>query len=141
MSDKTIPDYAKKFIDPATFCQILEMDDDGDNNFSKTIVFEFFSQAETTFTQMEDKIEKRDLLQLSSLGHFLKGSSATLGLIKLKEACEKIQNLGAGLDASGAGKITDSARSLDEIEKTLEVMKQDYDQVSEFLKSFYGDFE
>lgn len=85
--------------------------------------------------------KKRDLLQLSSLGHFLKGSSATLGLIKLRQACEKIQNLGAGLDARGAGKITDATQSLDEIETTLKVMKEDYKQVRSFLRSFYNEPE
>ena len=32
---------------------------------------------------------------MSEKGHFLKGSSAAIGLIKVKEWCEEIQNLGA----------------------------------------------
>jgi hypothetical protein len=38
--------------------------------------------------------DKSDLSQLHSLGHFLKGSSATLGLIKVRDSCEMIQNYG-----------------------------------------------
>ena len=41
-------------IDTATFEQILEMDDDEDEReFSKSIVFDFFQQAKTTFEKME----------------------------------------------------------------------------------------
>ena len=39
-------------IDAATFEQILEMDDDDERDFSKSIVFDFFSQAESTFDKM-----------------------------------------------------------------------------------------
>lgn len=40
-------------IDPATFEQILEMDDDEEREFSKGIVYGFFEQAETTFENMK----------------------------------------------------------------------------------------
>lgn len=41
-------------VDPATFEQILEMDDDEDEReFSKGIVFGFFDQAEQTFKSMD----------------------------------------------------------------------------------------
>jgi osomolarity two-component system phosphorelay intermediate protein YPD1 len=39
-----------------TFEQILEMDDDDDRDFSKSIVFGFFEQAEQTFTKMDDAL-------------------------------------------------------------------------------------
>jgi len=40
-------------IDINTFDQILEMDDPGDNEFSHSIVFGFFTQAEETFIKMD----------------------------------------------------------------------------------------
>lgn len=41
-------------VDLATFEQILEMDDDeSDREFSSSIVFGFFEQAETTFDTIE----------------------------------------------------------------------------------------
>ncbi len=41
-------------IDQVTFEQILEMDDDEEEReFSKSIVYGFFDQAETTFKKME----------------------------------------------------------------------------------------
>lgn len=48
---------AKDKIDPATFEQILEMDDDEDErDFSKSIVYDFFSQADSTFEKMDSNL-------------------------------------------------------------------------------------
>jgi osomolarity two-component system phosphorelay intermediate protein YPD1 len=41
--------------------------------------------------------QEKDYDQLGQLGHFLKGSSAQLGLRKVQEACRCLQELG-GLD-------------------------------------------
>lgn len=81
----------------------------------------------------------RDLPQLSSLGHFLKGSSATLGLTKVKDSCEKIQHLGVKKDENGTHDITDESLCLDKIKKTLDVMKKDYRQAEIHLTGFYGE--
>ena len=41
-------------LDAATFEQILEMDDDPyEKEFSRSIVFDFFMQAESTFEKMD----------------------------------------------------------------------------------------
>lgn len=40
-------------IDTATFDQILEMDDDDQKEFSRSIVYDFFTQAESTFEKMD----------------------------------------------------------------------------------------
>lgn len=81
----------------------------------------------------------RDLPQLSSLGHFLKGSSATLGLTKVKDSCEKIQHLGVKKDENGTHDITDESLSLDKIKKTLDTMKKDYRQAEVHLTKFYSE--
>jgi osomolarity two-component system phosphorelay intermediate protein YPD1 len=44
-------------IDRTTFEQILEMDDDEvEREFSRSIVFDFFDQAETTFKKMDSHL-------------------------------------------------------------------------------------
>lgn len=43
-------------MDQGTFEQILEMDDDDDKEFSKSIVYGFFDQADNTFKKMEDAL-------------------------------------------------------------------------------------
>jgi osomolarity two-component system phosphorelay intermediate protein YPD1 len=83
--------------------------------------------------------EEKDLGELSSLGHFLKGSSATLGLTKVKDACEKIQHYGAGKDETGTNDEPDEKVSLNNIEKTLSDVKKDYKEVEVFLRKFYGE--
>ncbi|KAI5302696.1 hypothetical protein KEM56_000443 [Ascosphaera pollenicola] len=126
-------------IDQNTFEQILEMDDDSEREFSKGIVYGFFEQAESTFTKMEAALEAKDLKELSDLGHFLKGSSATLGLTRVKEACEKIQHFGAKKDETGQNTESDDSVSLQKIKTTLTQAKEDYNDVVALLKQFYGD--
>lgn len=43
-------------IDINTFNQILEMDEPGDAEFSSSIVFGFFEQAEETFDNMDEAL-------------------------------------------------------------------------------------
>ncbi|KAL7267018.1 Phosphorelay intermediate protein [Rhizina undulata] len=133
-----LPSYFRDIIDSPTFEQILEMDDDEEErDFSRAIVFGFFEQAETTFGQMESMIESKDLAQLSSLGHFLKGSSATLGLSKVKDSCEKIQHFGAKKDETGTIDVPDEETCLKRINETLKSMKSEYKEVELVLKKFY----
>ncbi|KAF1977841.1 phosphotransmitter protein-like protein Ypd1 [Bimuria novae-zelandiae CBS 107.79] len=133
---------AKDSIDEATFEQILEMDDDEDEReFSRSIVYDFFTQAESTFDKMDANLarsEKKDLKTLSELGHFLKGSSATLGLNKVKDSCEKIQNYGQKKDEKGEKEITEE-EGLKKLETTIEQAKQEFHDVEKVLKKFYND--
>ncbi|KAJ6171387.1 hypothetical protein N7470_000454 [Penicillium chermesinum] len=124
----------KDLIDESTFDQILEMDDDEDRDFSKGIVYGFFDQVESTFQKMKDAIKNKELEELSALGHFLKGSSATLGLTTIKDGCEKIQHYGAGKDESGTTDEPDKAVSLKNIDDTLKEVIAEYAKVEKFLR-------
>ena len=81
----------------------------------------------------------QNLSELSSLGHFLKGSSATLGLTKVKDACEKIQHFGAGKDESGTVDISDKSLLLANIKQSVTGARKDYGDVAKGLRAFYGD--
>jgi len=133
-----LPDFGES-IDALTFEQILEMDDDEDEReFSKSIVFGFFEQAEQTFVKMDDALKAGDLSTLSSLGHFLKGSSATLGLTKVKDSCEKIQHYGQKKDEFGTADEPDEKKCLERITETLKAVKEEYAEAEKVLKKFYG---
>ncbi|KAK2625818.1 hypothetical protein QTJ16_005130 [Diplocarpon rosae] len=133
-----LPDLGES-IDALTFEQILEMDDDEDDrDFSRSIVFGFFEQAEQTFEKMETALKEKDLAQLSSLGHFLKGSSATLGLTKVKDSCEKIQHYGQKKDEEGTTDEPDEQKCLERIKKTLVTVKEEYEEIEKVLKKFYA---
>jgi len=126
-------------IDALTFEQILEMDDDEDEReFSRSIVFGFFTQAEETFEKMDKALAEGDLPELSSLGHFLKGSSATLGLTKVKDSCEKIQHYGQQKDEHGTADEDDKELCLQRIKDTLVTVKVEYAEVEAVLKEFYN---
>jgi len=134
----SLPDLGDS-IDALTFEQILEMDDDEDDReFSRSIVFGFFEQAEQTFKKMDDALEEKDLATLSSLGHFLKGSSATLGLTKVKDSCEKIQHYGQQKDEAGTEDEPDKKKCLSLIKDTLVTVKEEYAEVEKVLKKFYA---
>ncbi|ODQ56402.1 putative histidine phosphotransferase HPT1p [Saitoella complicata NRRL Y-17804] len=131
-------DEAGDLIDHNTFDQLLEMDDEDDREFSRSIVWNYFEQADTTFVEMETALSEKDLDQLSSLGHFLKGSSAALGLTKVKASCERIQHFGAKKDESGTEPI-DEETAMKRIEEILPVVKQEYAEAEKYLRKFYGD--
>jgi osomolarity two-component system, phosphorelay intermediate protein YPD1 len=82
--------------------------------------------------------KEKDLATLSSLGHFLKGSSATLGLTKVKDSCAKIQHFGQMKDETGTADEPNEATCLDRIKETLKDVKEEYAEVEKVLKNFDG---
>lgn len=80
--------------------------------------------------------EEKDLPQLSQLGHFLKGSSATLGLVKVKDSCEKIQHLGSGKDERGEHPLAGDV-CLNLIQAILPRLKADFADAERRLRTFY----
>ncbi|KAF3911440.1 hypothetical protein ABW20_dc0104551 [Dactylellina cionopaga] len=136
-----LPDDAAKYVDIETFEQILEMDEDPDDkDFSKPLVFGFFDQAETTFDEMDIAITEKDLDKLSALGHFLKGSSATLGIKNVRDSCEKIQHWGAKKDETGNKDISEE-KALKYIKDIVPQMKKEYTEVETWLKQYFGNEE
>jgi len=127
-------------IDMATFEQILDMDEEpGDREFSQGIVFDFFNQAEDTFKSMDDDVKNKNLPSLSDKGHFLKGSSATLGFTKIKDECEKIQHWGKKKDETGTVDEPDEAKCLRLIAESLGEAKEAYKVVEGLMKKYYGE--
>ncbi|EMR66538.1 hypothetical protein MGN70_012404 [Eutypa lata] len=125
-------------IDIVTFGQILEMDDsEDDREFSSSIVFGFFEQAEETFSKMDEALEAKNLEELYRLGHFLKGSSATLGLTKVKDSCEKIQRYGKKENVDGTPQ-KDEELCLSRITDTLKAVKTEYEEAETTLKNFFN---
>ena len=80
-----------------------------------------------------------DLKELSADGHFLKGSSATLGLTKIKDSCEKVQHYGARKDEAGNPSNLSKEECLSRIETILKVVKVEYLEAEKALKRFYHD--
>ncbi|CAO3659314.1 unnamed protein product [Umbelopsis vinacea] len=133
-------DASQDLLDMATFDQLLDMDDEEDHEFSKSIVWDYFKQAEATFEDMDGALENKDLSELSRLGHFLKGSSAAIGLKMVKATCEKIQNLGNLKDETGISTI-DSDEAMKLISPLLPLVKKEYREAKSHLETFYEEQE
>ncbi|KAI0917473.1 hypothetical protein AcW1_007335 [Taiwanofungus camphoratus] len=123
-------------IDMETFHQILDLDEDDTHDFSRGMAWAYFSQASSTFTEMDEAFSNKDLGKLSSLGHFLKGSSAALGVARVQASCEKIQHYGQLRDEEAGADLTDSAALL-KIEPLLARVKREYATAESWLKQWY----
>ncbi|WVW82425.1 hypothetical protein I302_104435 [Kwoniella bestiolae CBS 10118] len=142
--DDEKPELEEDVIDMETFQQIMDMDEedegedeDGEKHaFSKGIVWGYFEQAEATFGDMEAAIVAEDLAKLSSLGHFLKGSSAALGIIKVQASCEKMQHYG-NLRDEEAGVSLEAPEALKRIKDLLSACKKDYEVAKTWMENLY----
>lgn len=116
-------DVQNDVVDWSIFSQILLMDEDETlRDFSKSIVENYFEQAESIFADMEAALEQNDMPKLTRLGHFLKGSSASLGLVKVQSTCEEIQHVGVSDENPGA---------------LIEQLKEEYIEAHRWLNHFF----
>ncbi|KAG9120683.1 hypothetical protein FRC07_003722 [Ceratobasidium sp. 392] len=124
-------------IDETVFSQITEMDDDDpDCEFSREIVVDYFKQAATTFEELRQALEKEDLATLSAKGHFLKGSSAALGVKKVQESCEHVQHYGAKRDEIAGIDLT-AAQALRRVALMMPRLERDYALAEKWLRNYY----
>lgn len=85
--------------------------------------------------------DSKDLERLSSLGHFLKGSSATLGFTKVKNECEKIQHYGHMMDETGTTPEPDKDLCLKNIRVSVDRAKKAFAVVETLMKEYYAQLE
>jgi osomolarity two-component system phosphorelay intermediate protein YPD1 len=124
-------------VDKEVFSQILEMDDSEDEReFSAPLVLGFFDQATETFGKMDKSLSAKDLNELSSLGHFLKGSSATLGFNKIRDSCQIIQQYGHRMTVDGSAE-PDETVCLKKITDALKTVKVDTENLEKQMKKFF----
>ncbi|KAJ7644320.1 signal transduction histidine kinase [Roridomyces roridus] len=127
-------------IQASAFNQILELDDDDSFTYSKDMVNTYFRQVPTAFAGMQAALFSGDLRQLADLAHFLVGSSASLGVGRVAQGCEKIEEVGqdaialAKADASSDKTTTDA---LDKIGGLLEQIKREFDEAQTWLTNWY----
>lgn len=80
----------------------------------------------------------KDLPELSQLGHFLKGSSAAVGVIKVRDSCECMQHYGKKADKDGITVLSEDD-AVSKITTTLNDVKKEYKEAEEVLRRFYDD--
>lgn len=120
-----------------TFYQILELDEDDEREFSSGMASAYCDQARSTYKQMEDAFQEKDLPKLSSLGHFLKGSSAALGMAKVQASCERMQHYGKCRDEETESDLT-ASEALDRIGDLLVQVGQECIDAEKWLVDWYA---
>ncbi|KAF8746533.1 Histidine-phosphotransfer HPT protein, partial [Rhizoctonia solani] len=136
--NESIPDATETLdIDESVFNQITEMDEEDDCEFSSDIVRDYFKQAITTLGELNDALNQKDFATLSSKGHFLKGSSAALGVKKVQESCEHIQHYGHKRDEIKGVDLTET-QALRRIELLMPRLEKDYESAKAWLINYYS---
>jgi len=79
--------------------------------------------------------KEKDLDKLSSLGHFLKGSSAALGVFRVQASCEDIQHYGQLREGS---KVIEKDDAIAKISTTLARAREEYQVAKGSLEEIYG---
>lgn len=132
MVQSRIPD---KIVDWEVFNQVLAMDDTEDETrFSLSLFKGFCDQAIETFASIENNLKReKDLEELGKLGHFLKGSSSTLGLQRIAWLCERIQTYGQ----RGQGRDISDDQYLKLIAGTLDSAREEFTAAKGVLGEFY----
>ncbi|KAL2802351.1 histidine-phosphotransfer domain, HPT domain-containing protein [Aspergillus granulosus] len=127
-------------FDLDTFKQIVDIDDEDAQEFSATIVFDYFNQAEETFRAMDAALERSDLLGLSQLGEFFKGISAALGLLRVRDDSARIQQYGRRMDDDGTFDL-DEGICVDRLLEWVGQLKSNYAEAEQALRSYFSQFE
>ncbi|KAJ1342616.1 hypothetical protein BSLG_002714 [Batrachochytrium salamandrivorans] len=149
-----------EIVDAAVLIQLLELDeDDIHREFSRGLLSNYFSQAQQTIASIRASMETHDLETVSRLGHFLKGSSAAIGLRMIRSTCgnfyeglveldslhylttnpfillERIQLLGSL--KTGDGDSIDKVQAMASIVVLLGQVDQELNQAKEYLQQLY----
>lgn len=78
------------------------MDESEDNReFSKELVTDFKSGATRFLSEIKANLTIDNYRNLEKLAHDFKGQAATLGLVKVTQSAQRIQNYGKNQDEEG----------------------------------------
>lgn len=161
MSSPQAPAVLQDEVDMNTFNQIAEIDDSGNSSFCISLYFDFFGQAEDTFksmrsalyaSQIDSYIARRlrqmtltrnhrdiqDYDRLSSLAHYIKGSSATVGLFKIHDGCERIERFSKQRDGSTVVSPQDAQQSTSQIRDVLVALQEHNKRAEHALRRHFG---
>ncbi|CUM67132.1 uncharacterized protein PRCAT00004822001 [Priceomyces carsonii] len=126
------------------FSELVAMDED-EEGFSKSLFTTFVAQVEDTFKEFDENLKTQNLDKLSSLGHYLKGSAAALGLEKISSQCERIQNYGHKVNFDNYSlkdsKLTEKDEDywIELIEDALEKAQDGFTKSRKALNEYFDD--
>ena len=86
----------------------------GNGNLMRNLVDVFTTEAASRLAKLRDAAERADALALEGVAHALRGSSSTMGAVRLAEACAVLEAAGRG------GHLDGVAAQLQRLESELE---------------------
>lgn len=132
-------------IEWSVFSELVAMDED-EEGFSKSLFETFVEQVKETVQEIDANLAAKNLDKLSSLGHYLKGSAAALGLETISAQCERLQNYGKRINCDGFKLEDEPNLSEDDdefwiklIEDALQKAKDDFEKARKELNYYYDD--
>lgn len=81
-------------INTESFAELLGYDEDEVRSFSRDMITEYLESSQRIIEQIDEAINQKQLKEIKSLSHYLKGSSGNLGFTLLFEISERLQKLG-----------------------------------------------
>ncbi|MCD9186688.1 MAG: ATP-binding protein [Pyrinomonadaceae bacterium] len=82
-----------EIIAPETLKNFLEIESNGEENFTFEMISLFCSNAENGIAEIHDALESKNAAFIRRKAHQLKGSSANLGAMKLVELFDNLENI------------------------------------------------
>lgn len=124
------------------FQELLAMDED-EEGFALSLVETFVDQARGILGEIGELLHspqsEESLARLSSLGHYLKGSAAALGLAKVQNECERLQNYGKETNFDG---LVANPDTLDgwyaSCDEAYENALRDYGESKQLLSGYFN---
>ncbi|PWI64056.1 hypothetical protein PCL_00027 [Purpureocillium lilacinum] len=116
------------------FRQLLELDEPGQGDFSQAIIVEYIHQADEVLASMSQALNSREFEQLRLSAHFLGGSSAALGLLRVQSGCDTLQQC-CNTEVSNGMDGENVEHSFRRCSEALELLKADYVEVQVRLRT------
>lgn len=130
-------------VEWSVFSELVAMDED-EEGFSKGLFQTFVDQFQDTLTEIDENVGSKNLDKLSSLGHYLKGSAAALGLTTISSQCERIQNYGHKVNFDNFELGTEKEDNSDEfwlalIDDAVQKAKNGFSKSKAALEEYFGE--
>ncbi|XP_008220179.2 PREDICTED: histidine-containing phosphotransfer protein 4-like [Prunus mume] len=95
--------FEQQFLDSQQFVQLEDLEDDANPNFVEEIVTLFYKDSARLFQKIEQTMQSRsiDFGKLDDYMHQFKGSSSSIGAIKVKNECSQFKEFCSAGNAEG----------------------------------------
>ncbi|GKC47090.1 histidine-containing phosphotransfer protein 4, partial [Tanacetum coccineum] len=104
--------FAQGYLDKVQFTQLEELQDDANPDFAQEVVTLFYSDSKRLISNVENALHNHplDFGKLDDYMHQFKGSSSSIGAIKVKNECTKFQECCKARNGKGCIRVFDQVK-------------------------------